>query len=149
MCQGAYLKYKNSLKICFWNIHGAKSKIVSDKLADSEFLKNLKNSDIVALAELHNEEEVALPGYILIKQKNRKKVHRGPKVSGGIAIFVKNYLHKLIHIIPNTNENSIWIKIRQKSNKNKNDDIFIGTYYLSPRNKSNKNNIDIFEIDSK
>ena len=89
-------------------------------MSDREFLEKLKNSDIVAMAELHNEKEVALPGYKLLKQKIRKKVHKGPKISGGLAIFVKNYLHKFVHVIPNTNDDSIWIKFRQQPN-NKDD----------------------------
>ena len=68
----------NKIKICYWNVHGVKSQIIGDKLLDPEFLGKLQNSDIVSLAELHTEEEgVFLPGYRMLKQKIRKKVHKG------------------------------------------------------------------------
>ena len=72
------------IKICYWNIHGVKSQIINNKLLDSEFLKILNNSDIVSLSELHTEEkDIFLPGYKLLKQKIRTKMHKGPKVGGG------------------------------------------------------------------
>ena len=62
------------IKICYWNIHGAKSEMIKNKLLDTEFIEKLKNSDIVALSELHTEEkDPFIPGYILKKQKIRKK----------------------------------------------------------------------------
>ena len=77
------------LKICYWNIHGTKSKLIPNKLCDEEFLGKLADSDIVALSELHTEDtDVALPGYKLLKQKKREKKHKGPKISGGLAIFI-------------------------------------------------------------
>ena len=143
-----FKKIKNSseIKICFWNVHGIKSKIIGDKLLDPEFLGNLRNSDVVSLAELHTEEEgVFLPGYRLLKQKIRKKVHKGPKIGGGIAVFVREELGDLAHVVPNTNENSIWIHIKNESEGGR--DIFIGSYYVSPETKKSKNNLfDILEI---
>ena len=47
----------NSIKICYWNIHGTKSEIIQNKLLDTEFINKLNNSDIVALSELHTEEK--------------------------------------------------------------------------------------------
>ena len=79
-----------SIKICYWNIHGTKSEMIENKLLDAEFIQKLKNSDIVALSELHSEEkDPFIPGYILNKQKIRKKTHKGPKISGGLAVFAK------------------------------------------------------------
>ena len=53
--------------------HKKAIKAIKDKLSDREFLKKVSKCDIVALSELHSEEEVALPGYKLINQKIRKK----------------------------------------------------------------------------
>jgi hypothetical protein len=47
------------LTICYWNIHGWRSKIIGNKLVDPEFLQKNSKFDIVALAELHCEKEVA------------------------------------------------------------------------------------------
>ena len=71
------------LKICYWNIHGWSSKIIGNKLADSEFLEKISDCDIVALSEIHSNKELSLPGFISLKQKIRKKLHGGPKISGG------------------------------------------------------------------
>ena len=53
----------------YWNIHGVKSKIVGNKLANQDFL------DIT-------EEDIAIPGFHLLKQTKRKKVHEGQKLLG-------------------------------------------------------------------
>ena len=38
-----------------------------------------------------------------------------------------------MQMMPNDNEDSIWVKIRNKS-KGKTEDLYIGTYYVSPPN---------------
>ena len=130
----------NSIKICYWNVHGRKSQIFGDKLLDPEFLQNLENSDIVSLTELHTEEkDIFLPGYRLLKTKLRNKQHKSSKVGGGMAVFIRENLYDLTHVVPNTNENSIWIKLKKMSSKDK--DIFIGTFYISPETKKSKTNL--------
>ena len=103
------------IKICYWNIHGKKSEIIKDKLLDPEFIKMLNNSDIISLSELHTEEnDLFIPGYKLLKHKIRKKEHKGPKISGGITVFAKEAIFDSTHVVPNTNENSIWVKVKNK-----------------------------------
>ena len=53
----------HSLKICYWNIHGWTSKIIGNKLSDSEFLGKVSNCDIVALSELHCDKEISMVNY--------------------------------------------------------------------------------------
>ncbi len=109
-----YTKNKD-IKICYWNIHGRKSPLIKDKLLDPEFIKKLKDSDIVSLTELHTEEtDLFIPGYKILKQKIRKKTNKGPKIGGGIAVFAKESIFDSTHVVPNTNENSIWIKLKKK-----------------------------------
>ena len=125
------------IKICFWNIHGRKSKLIQAKLLDPEFIEKLENSDIVALTELHTEEkDLFIPGYKLLKEKIRKKIHKGPKIGGGIAVFSKENIFDSAHVVPNTDENSIWIKLKKNCPDSK--DLFIGSYYVSPANKKYK-----------
>ena len=134
---------KNEIKICYWNIHGKKSEIIKDKLLDPQFIETLKNSDIVSLSELHtNEKDAFIPGYKLLKEKIRKKTHKGPKIGGGIAVFAKENIFDSIHVVPNNNENSIWIKIKKKTSNDK--DLLIGSYYVSPENQKSKESL--FEI---
>ncbi len=72
--------------ICsFWNIEGYKSQIIGTKLEDPEFLNVIKKSHILGLAELHANQEVSIPGFKNIKQKNREKKTKGPKLSGALG----------------------------------------------------------------
>ena len=135
-----HILQKNEIKICYWNIHGKKSEIIKDKLLDPEFIKMLNNSDIVSLSELHTDDkDLFIPGYLRLKQKIRNKTHKGPKIGGGIAVFAREDIFDSTHVVPNNNENSIWIKLKNKSSKGR--DLFIGSYYVSPENKKSKQNL--------
>ena len=132
-----------SFKVCYWNIHGWSSKIIGNKLVDSDFLEKIANCDIVALSELHSNKELSLPGFVSIKQKIRKKLHRGPKIAGGIGIFIKEDCEHLVQLLPNENQDSIWVKIK-KETCDEPDDIIIGSFYVSPDGKKGKNTTDFF-----
>ena len=136
MCRGVMLPHLpvNSLNSCYWNIHGWTSKEIGSKLTDLEFLDKISKCDIVALSELHCDKEVSLPGFISVKQKIRKKLHKGPKISGGIGIFVKEEYKHLIQVVATENQNSIWVKIK-KEFCGENEDIFLGSFYVSPDRK--------------
>lgn len=130
---------KNFLRFCYWNIHGWSSKEIGDKLTDKDFLTCLSNCDIVSLSEIHCESEVSLPGFISKKQKIREKKHKGPKISGGIGIFVKEEVEHLVQVVPNNSPDSIWVKIKKDPNT-QNEDIYLGSYYISPDRRKDKLN---------
>ena len=132
-----------SIKIGYWNIHGWSSRMIGNKLVDPEFLEKISSCDIVALSELHSDKELSLPGFVSKKQKIRKKIHKGPKIAGGIGIFVKEEFKDLAQLVSNENQDSIWIKIR-KELCNEPEDIFIGSFYISPDGKQGTNTIDFF-----
>ena len=48
-----------------------------------------------------------------------------------------------MQVVPNENDDSIWIKLKKKFLR-RNDDIFIGTFYCSPTSSKNKNANDFF-----
>lgn len=80
------------IQISAWNIHGFKSAIIGDKLSDESFLNEVKNDDIIALTETHNNDKndsLSIPGYRRVKIKNRKKTNNSNKDSGGLALFAK------------------------------------------------------------
>ena len=118
-----------SLTCGYWNINGHRSKYLGDKLQDKEFLSIISNCDIIGLGEIHSEGNVDIEGYKRVKQKIRDKTFRGPKIAGGIGVFVRNEISHLVELVPNTCEDSIWIKI-------KGDEIYVGTYYVSPSNSN-------------
>ena len=71
-------------------------------------------------------------------------MHKGPKISGGLAVFVRNELSHLVKLVNNNNENSIWIKIKKEESGEK-EDIYIGTVYLSPSTLNDKRiSLDLF-----
>ena len=146
MCISAAYQSKKILKIAYWNIHGVQFKVIEDKLSDREFLNNIAKSDILGLAELHTDEEISIPGFKLIKQKFRAKTSKGPKIGGGIAILVKTYLQDIVQFVPNKNDDSIWIKVKQSHTDVLYKDIYIGTFYVSPINNHDKNKEDFFSV---
>ena len=97
----------NSVSLCYWNLHGYKSKCIGNKLLDSEFLNSLRGKDILGLGELHAEDILSIPGFINKKQKIRTKNFKGPKIAGGIALFVREEIDHLVQVVENTNEDSI------------------------------------------
>ena len=129
--------YQRRLICSYWNIEGYKSKIVGNKLKDPEFLKLISGSDILGLAELHADKELSIPGFKSVKQKIREKKFKGPKIAGGLGIFVREEIDHLIQVVPNNNDDSIWIKLKKEASNEK-EDIYLGTYYVSPYNKKRK-----------
>ena len=111
MCLGKLRTPTKNLRCAYWNINGHKSQIIGDKLCDSDFLSSIDECDILGLSELHSNEKVCIPGFKLLKQKIRQKKFRGPKIAGGIAIFVREGMDHFVQVVPNDNENSIWIRL--------------------------------------
>lgn len=132
------------VKIGFWNIHCHRSKILGDKLVDNEFLNVISDCDIIGLGEIQSHDEVSLPGFVSKKQKIRKKNSKGPRIAGGVGVFVKEGIDHLVDVMPNDIEDSIWVKIKGELNGSK-EDMYLGTYYVSPYNKKNKN-FDFFSV---
>ena len=127
------------IRISAWNIHGSRSKIIGDKLSDKSFLKEVENDDIIALVETHNSDKndsLSIPGYQRIKVKNRPKINSSNKNSGGLAYFAKPKIFKYITPLENTNQDTIWIKIKNDI-LDKKHDIYVGTVYLPPHKNDN------------
>ena len=136
-------KSKNFITCSFWNIEGYKSRIIGNKLKDPEFLNVLNKSDIVGLGEIHAETKVSIPGFKSIKQKIREKKSKGPKIAGGIGVFVRQELFHHVQAVPNNNKDSIWVKVKKQYLGGKKD-LYIGTYYGSPTNTKNNKNTENF-----
>ena len=106
----------------YCNIHGGKSKIVENKLLNQDFLDVVSQYDIIGLGELHTQEDIDIPAYHLIKQKNRRRTHRG------VAVLVKHDILGICNSEKKSNENSIWISIKQNRTMSKKK-CFFGFYY--------------------
>ena len=116
----------SSLICGYWNINGHSSKYLGDKLLDQEFINVVSECDIIGLGEIQSERDVDIPGFKRIKQKIREKNSIGPKIAGGLGVFVREKFENLVELVPNSCDDSIWIRV-------KNEGIYIGTYYVSPQ----------------
>ena len=125
----------NYCNILFWNIHGQKVKSIGNKFTDIEFLNICDKSDILGLAELHTSDKPSIEGFKLIKDKIRKKTHKGPKIAGGLALFVKKEIAHMVKYVANNCEDSIWVKLCKEATGEP-QDIFLGTCYISPQKRS-------------
>ena len=126
----------DSLNIGYWNINGHTSKYLGDKLLDREFVDVVNTCDIIGLGELQAKGDVDIPGFKSIKQKVREKKCAGPKIAGGLGVYVKDYLYDFVDLVPNSCPDAIWIRL-------KNEDVYLGTYYVSPK-YSKSRDIDFF-----
>ena len=78
----------NKLRCLYWNIHGISSKVIGEKNNNPEFLKTVSGYDVICISELHTKDIISIPGFYLKKQKFRQKKHKGPKIGGGIAVYI-------------------------------------------------------------
>ena len=119
---------KSELKCLYWNIHGISSQILGEKKKDPRFLEIIKGFDVIAISELHTKSNIQIPGFHLKKQKFRPKKHKGPKIGGGIAVFVNQEVASNFRLIQNDNADSIWIKTSDNETR-------LAFYYCSPEKK--------------
>ena len=116
----------SSLICGYWNINGHSSKYLGAKLLDKEFIDVVSKCDIIGLGEIQSERDVDIPGFKRIKQKIREKNSIGPKIAGGLGVFVREKFENLVELVPNSCDDLIWIRVKNKG-------IYIGTYYVSPQ----------------
>ena len=103
--------HKCFINTLFWNIHGQNTKTIGNKFADGDFLSICKEADLLGIVELHTNEKPSIKGFTLIKDKIRKKNHKGPKISGGVAVFAKAEIAHMVQHVRTNNEDSIWVKL--------------------------------------
>ena len=127
---------KTKLRCLYWNMHGISSQIIGEKNQDPHFLSIIKDFDVVALSELHTKSNISIPGFHLKKQKFRPKAHKGPKIGGGIAVYLNQEVASNFRLIPNNNVDSIWIKTSLGLGE---DELRLGFYYCSPERKGSNN----------
>ena len=104
-----------------WNINGFRSKGFGNKF-EQQYVQNIiKKYDIIGFTETHtsNDISLSLPGFSVPFTKNRPKIGSHKKLSGGIAVFVKDYLidSKSICQVQTNNQNVIWLKLKEEKFK--------------------------------
>ena len=91
-CRGMTNSNKNLIGT--WNINGFNSKLFGNKFDDRDLHNAIKDHDIVGFTETHlpKDETLSLPGFSALFVKCRQKSDKNNKASGGIAVFIRNYL---------------------------------------------------------
>ena len=132
-----------------WNINGYRSKVFGNKFEQQDVQNIIKKYDIIGFTENHtsNDTSLSLPGFSVPFTNNQPKIGSHKKLSGGIAVFVKDYLidSKSICQVQTNNQNVIWLKLK-KEKSNEDEDIFHGTFYLSSENYETDKKLNYMEI---
>ena len=110
---------------------------MGNKFSEHDFLAQIATSDIIGISETHIYDEVLneldIANFTRMGYKNRSKMKKVNKTSGGIAIFAKHEIANIAEICESKNNDLVWIKIK-KQFCNYPKDIYIGSVYLSDEN---------------
>ena len=127
-----------NLCIFSWNLHGN----LKLKIDVPEFITTLdtKLHDIIFLSEcwFSSKTPIDLNGFKCYK-KARQRRKRAKRDSGGICVFIKNYIVGLFEYIEWNNEDGILFKL-SKDNVCTEKDIYLIFYYMRP-NSSTRNDL--------
>ena len=107
-CANILEDHPNSLKIYALNVCGIISKL---KYPDLEEI--CENHDILCFLEskLDDLDEVEFKNFMKLPPLNRKGAKRK---SGGIIVFVKEYLYENIEILESSCENVLWFIVKKR-----------------------------------
>ena len=131
------MESKSVIKILSWNIKGFKETIdgtKKNKFIEKEVIDILSSYDIVFCLETHLDREsakdITLPGFAAGVHYCRPKRAQAHKASGGISVFVKEYLRDSIKFMPQSTSDIVWL-MTKTSNIN-DQDTYIGCVYAPP-----------------
>ena len=131
----------NSLKLAFWNIEGYNSRTIGKKFLSADFLNEIAEYDVIGLAETHIHsgviEDLFIPGYNLLSYANGAYNSRSKTAPGGLAVFCRNSLLKMVVAIERNSQDVLWIKIKKEFTGGSKD-IHVGTIYHSPSGNKEK-----------
>jgi exonuclease III len=101
------------LNIACWNVNGLKSKNFN-KLEDQTFLSEITQHDIIGLIETHAAptDIVHISGYQSVSV-TRTKIKKARKHSGGIVVYIKDYLRPGVKVIEQTCSELVWLKLEK------------------------------------
>ena len=129
------------LRIGFWNINGYSSSILGNKLGTDDFMDVINKHDIFAIVETLATHDAKLSirnfeHFIKCRDKS------GKRAFGGLSVYISRKLSEGVSYVPTENKNAIWCKL-DRTYFNLQNDIYIGTVYLSPSNFERSNSVDL------
>jgi hypothetical protein len=121
-----------SIKMCFWNTGGLKSKS-NDKTSDPIFLKEIEKYDLVFLAETHvgYNTDIHTIGPFHYHGICRSISKKNNRHFGGLAILRKNEIKPYVRILKNTSPEFQWVKL-ERDFFGFSDDLYICLVYYPP-----------------
>ena len=133
------------MKVLVWNCNG----LTNDKHNDAQFIEILFQNDIVILSESWTEEyfDYELPNFVSFNFHRKFKSKKARRNSGGIVVYVRDYVSRGVKIISNRFDTLIWLKL-QKSFFDIDDDIYLcGTYLWPDESPAAKYyNVNLFDV---
>jgi hypothetical protein len=105
----------------------------------------IKEYDLFCVQEtkLDTFDIISIPDYKFISKPRGAKYIRK---SGGLGIFVKDWLCDHIDILESKNDYVLWLKIRKSLFRNLDQDFVIGTIYIPPEQSKFFNEDEIFDL---
>lgn len=128
------------IKIMSWNLKGYKEEIdgyTINKFTEEKVTQHLIEHDIIFVQETHLDEDskkdIYLSGFLKNCHFIRRKRNNAVSASGGISVFIKDYIKHKIKILPRSDSNIIWLHVK---NEFMGQDVFIGCIYIPPEHSS-------------
>ena len=129
-----------------WNITGLAGKFYGNIFSRNDFQKFITKFNIICLSETwaNKHDNFLLKGYVeysVIRKKHKK----AKKNSGGISIFLAEFLNKHTTRHKSASENLLWLHINLKALKG-GYNILLAALYVSPEGSPMHNEENIFQI---
>ena len=126
ICQAAQITPANYLFFA-WNINGLSSKLLGDKLRNTDCLSMINSFDFIILSETWKRVSVDVEGFKIVTTSTLK-TRKGGRNSGGLALLYKSNLND-------------WI-----SGKKKNHQIFYGLRLARSKQKPQETSVCVAPI---
>lgn len=128
-------KNHTELRLCFWNVGG-----LGDKLEDDLFLSEVKQNDIILLAETHigYDKKVSVEEYHYFPVCRPKSANG--RYYGGLAILTRLSVRPYVSFLRTTSTEYQWIKFDKKF-FNFQKDLFLCLAYIPPSQSIYTNNM--------
>nr|XP_006822324.1 PREDICTED: uncharacterized protein LOC102806336 [Saccoglossus kowalevskii] len=97
---------KRGISISYWNVQG-----IRQKIEDNDFIKCIKNHDIIGLGETWLNKDslntLNIPGYY------SHSIIRSKQPGGGLSILINEQIKKGIKIEDVDSEDMLWCKLKK------------------------------------
>jgi exonuclease III len=128
-------KTTQCLRIACWNIDGIYQRIAGTRVCkteDADFQRAINNLDILCLTETHMyvDDNPSIPGFKCFSRHRPKHV-KAWRASGGIAVYIKDYIGKGVKLVDDKCSEIMWLKLC-KHFFQLDQDIFLAVAYISP-----------------